>query len=150
MGLSCSLGWAVSPRSMSTVLSFALASWFPYCLSCAILFPIHFTAFSLCRWKMIFLQKWHLLSWSHPVLFYQQKVNKTKQQVAVSPVGSPCMELCCHGLGSSFPVPGVFTSSNSLLLASPQSSKAVPAWVHPSGTGCKSRAQCLCPPTKSE
>lgn len=53
------------------------------------------------------------------MLFYQQQVNKTKQQVVVSPVGSPCVELCCHGLGSSFPIPGVFTSSTSLLLASP-------------------------------
>lgn len=63
---------------------------------------------------MIFLQRWHPLSWIHPVLFYRQQVNKTKQQVVGSPVGSPCLELCCHELGSSFPIPGVFTSSNSL------------------------------------
>lgn len=61
--------------------------------------------FSLCRWKMIFLQRWCLLSWSLPVLFYPQQVNKTKHW-------SPQWELCCCGLGSSSPLPGVFTSSS--------------------------------------
>lgn len=93
---------------------------------------------------MIFLQRWHLLSWSHPVLFYQQQVNKTKQQVVSSPVGSPCLELCCHGLGGSFPIPGVFT----LLLASPPELRGCSCLDASLRHGLQSED--LCPPTKSE